>query len=608
MNVSWVYASSGCNLSDLQLLSEKGLVILGESEIWRDPLTEIEIKSEAIPRLTGEQETAWETLSAGIQASSRGENTRPFLLHGITGSGKTELYMRAVSETLHQGRQAIVLVPEIALTPQTIRRFMARFPGRVGLTHSQLSPGERYDTWRRVRDGLIDIIIGPRSALFSPLPRPGIIVADECHDESYYQDESAPFFNSITAALAYAEITGSTILLGSATPDVSQHYRARKEGWHELTLTSRIPISKNGRPPASQENPSDSQPNNRSGFLQLPTVKVVDMRQELMRGNRTIFSGDLQQALKEILKAGQQAILFLNRRGSATYVFCRDCGFVIRCPNCEIPLIFHSQEDRLICHTCNYQRKMPAVCPECGGRHIRQYGTGTEKVEEELIKLFPGVSTLRWDYETTRQKGAHDLILSHFSHHQADVLIGTQMLAKGLDFPLVTLVGVILADVGLNLPDYRSAERTFQLLTQVAGRAGRSPLGGQAIFQTYMPDHYAIQAAARHDVNGFYNKELEYRRLLKLPPFYRMLRMEYRHLQETSAEASSREMADQLLEWIREGNHHATEIIGPAPCFFYRQNRYYRWQIVLRGPNPVEVIRGKRLPDWRVEVDPPNLL
>lgn len=251
---------------------------------------------------------------------------------------------------------------------------------------------------------------------------------------------------------------------------------------------------------------------------------------------------------------------------------------------------------------------MPLSCPQCGGKHIRQYGTGTEKVEQEIAQLFPNVRTLRWDYETTRQKGAHDIILSHFSRQQADILIGTQMLAKGLDLPMVTLVGVILADVGLNLPDYRSAERTFQLLTQVAGRAGRSPLGGQAIFQTYMPEHYAIQAAARHDVNGFYRKELEYRRMLKMPPFYRLVRMEYRDLQESIAEEAARKMAQELHEWIQEGKHHATEIIGPAPCFFYRRNRYYRWQIILRGPDPVEIFQGKHLPDWRLEVDPPNLL
>ena len=607
-NVAWVYASTGCNLSDLKFLAEKGLVILSESEIWRDPLSEIEVKPDPIPTLTFEQDAAWEMIRAGLEAAANREKIKPYLLHGVTGSGKTEIYIRAVSETLRQGRQAIVLVPEISITPQIIRRFMSRFPGRVGLTHSQLSAGERYDTWRRVRDGLIDIVIGPRSALFSPLPRLGLIVVDECHDESYYQDEMPPYFHCVSAAIACAQITNSIIILGSATPDVTQYQTARKEGWQQLQLKSRIAAHKGVTNPVNGVTSTDKPPIDNQEFLRLPPVKIIDMRQELKNGNRTIFSLALQQAIAEVLQAGQQTILYLNRRGSATYVFCRSCGFTLRCPNCETPLIFHNQESRLICHTCNYRRQMPKICPECGLTQIRQFGSGTEKVEEELIKQFPGAKTLRWDYETTRQKGAHDIILSHFINHRADVLIGTQMLAKGLDLPLVTLVGVILADVGLNLPDYRSGERTFQLLTQVAGRAGRSPLGGRVIFQTYQPEHYIIQASAHHDVFGFYQKELEYRRLIKMPPFYRLLRMEYRHMQQSAAEEAAKKMADQVASWIVLGNHHGTEIIGPAPCFFYRQNRYYRWQIILRGPNPVEILEGRPLGDWRVMVDPPNLL
>jgi primosomal protein N' (replication factor Y) len=342
--------------------------------------------------------------------------------------------------------------------------------------------------------------------------------------------------------------------------------------------------------------------------LPLPPVRLVDMRNELKEGNRTIFSRALQNALSETLSLNQQAILFLNRRGSATYIFCRDCGYVLRCPRCDFPLTFHSDENALLCHTCNYRRQLPAKCPQCGGTSIRQYGTGTEKVEADLLELFPQAHTLRYDYETTRQKGAHELLLAHFYNHRADVLIGTQMLAKGLDLPLVTLVGVVLADIGLNLPDYRAGERAFQVLTQVAGRAGRSPLGGQVIMQTFQPDHYAIQAAASHDYAGFYRQELAYRQRLGYPPFSHLARLEYRAAKADEAEAEAQKMAAQAAHWIEEGAFTATDIIGPVPCYFTRIAGYYRWQVILRGPNVAAVLRGKPLGGWRVEIDPPSLL
>jgi primosomal protein N' (replication factor Y) len=332
------------------------------------------------------------------------------------------------------------------------------------------------------------------------------------------------------------------------------------------------------------------------------------MRQELKAGNRTIFSRELQESLQAVLGHHQQAILFLNRRGTATYVFCRQCGYSLKCPRCDLPLTFHSGEENLVCHTCNYRRQMPKQCPQCGSAQIRQFGTGTEKVEQDIQALFPGVHTLRWDAETTRQKGAHDILLQAFMNHQADILIGTQMLAKGLDLPLVTLVGVVLADVGLQLPDYNAGERTFQLLTQVAGRAGRSLLGGKVILQTFQPDHYAIRAASMHDYTGFYRQELEYRKRLRYPPFTRLARLEYRHADGAQAESAARSMASQVERWIREGDFRGTEIIGPVPCFFGRQNGLYRWQVVLRGPNPVNVLRGRPLGDWRVEVNPVSLL
>jgi primosomal protein N' (replication factor Y) len=332
------------------------------------------------------------------------------------------------------------------------------------------------------------------------------------------------------------------------------------------------------------------------------------MRLELKAGNRTIFSRDLQAALRETLELHQQAILFLNRRGTATYVFCRQCGYSLKCPRCDLPLTFHSDENGLVCHTCNYRRQMPKTCPQCNSPQIRQFGTGTEKVESDVQALFPGARILRWDAETTRQKGAHDILLQAFLNHQADILVGTQMLAKGLDLPLVTLVGVVLADVSLQLPDYTAGERAFQLLTQVAGRAGRSPLGGKVILQTFQPDHYAIRAAALHDYAGFYHQELEHRKRLRYPPFVRLARLETRNANAAKAETDARAMARQIQGWIHEGDHRGTEIIGPVPCFFSRQNGLYRWQIVLRSPDPAAVLRGRALGDWRLEIDPVNLL
>ncbi|MGW8224316.1 MAG: replication restart helicase PriA, partial [Anaerolineales bacterium] len=374
---------------------------------------------------------------------------------------------------------------------------------------------------------------------------------------------------------------------------------------------------------ASHYRPLDHQ----AETIDLPPVKIIDMRAELKSGNRSIFSRALRESINQVLQDNQQAILFLNRRGTATYIFCRDCGHSLQCPRCDNPLTYHRPSQalnnilpsagsaeqvipspELICHHCGYRRKMPHTCPNCGSLHIRQYGTGTERVESDLQALFPGIRTLRWDYETTRKKGAHEIILAHFQAQRADVLIGTQMLAKGLDLPLVTLVGVVLADVGLNLPDFHAPERTFQILTQVAGRAGRSPLGGQVVLQTYQPEHYVIQAAARHDFQSFYQQELEKRRQIGYPPFNQLVRLEFRHPKADRAEKSARELAQKIQEWLIAGKRSATHMIGPVPPFFARLKGEYRWQIILRGPDPRSLLRGRQLKDWRIEVNPPNLL
>lgn len=606
VNVSWVYAESGCNLADLEILEERGLIRLFESEIFRDPLERVEKRTEnrglesSEVTLTQEQEAALEEITAALTAL-RSPLSNNFLLHGVTGSGKTEIYIRAAQETIKREKQVIVLVPEIALTPQIVRRFLARFPGQVGLVHSKLSEGERYDTWRRAREGKLKIVIGPRSALFAPLPNIGLIVADECHDASYYQSEP-PFYHAVTAAQEYARLCGAVFVMGSATPTIEQRF-------HSTPL----------RPPSFPEKMGGisrllSLPQ-RVADSQLPPVSIVDMRAELKSGNRGIFSRALSEALAETLSRGEQAILFLNRRGTATYVFCRDCGTTLKCPNCDTPLTYHADlrdtrhpsPDTLLCHRCGYTRNMPKKCAVCGSAQIRQYGLGSEKVEGETQAMFPQARTLRWDWETTRQKDAHEIILTHFANHQADVLIGTQMLAKGLDLPLVTLVGIVLADVGLNLPDPFASERTFQLLTQVAGRAGRSARGGQAILQTFAPDHYVIQSAARHDVDGFQKLEAEYRRQLGYPPFGRAARLEFRHRDAARAESEAKRVL-QILAGKIEAERRTQTVASAVPCFFAKMDGWYRWQVLLRGPDPVSLLRGLRLDEWRVETEPISLL
>ncbi|MBX3048108.1 MAG: primosomal protein N' [Anaerolineales bacterium] len=616
MDSEWLLAESGATAADLTYLNKRGWLRLGSRESLRDPLADAVPEAGLEPKLTPKQAAVWEAIHKAIAASAS-KHATPFLLYGVTGSGKTEIYLQAVSRVLAQGRSAIVLVPEISLTPQTAGRFLARFPGQVGLVHSQLSEGERYDTWRLAREGKLRVIVGARSALFAPLADIGLIVVDEEHDESYYEAGQLPHYHARQAAVAYAQLAGAVCLLGSATPDLDSYTRTQRGGWQLLELPERVRAHRGAaRSPQPEE-----------GALALPPVEIVDMRSELRGGNRSIFSRRLQAALEETLAAGQQAILFLNRRGSATYVFCRDCGYVLRCPNCDIPLTQHFESTpskrtgeekrealnqpsfaRLICHHCNYSRQSPQACPNCASSQIRYYGTGTESVEAEVGKLLPGARVLRWDRSTAARKGAHEQILQTFSRGGADVLVGTQMLAKGLDLPRVTLVGMVLADVGLNLPDYRAAERSFQLLTQVAGRAGRSPLGGRVVLQTFQPEHYAIQAAAQHDYAAFYAQESERRRELRYPPFAQLLRLEYRHAEAQKAEDEAMALGAVIEGWLEKEQRSSTQMTGPAPCFFARRNREYRWHILLRGPDPASLLRQRLPAGWRVEVNPPNVL
>ncbi len=595
VNVSWVYAESGCSLADLQELAERQLITLMETEVWRDPLQHFEEASSKRGEIvfSEEQAAAWKQIEAGVREAADGRKIKPFLLQGVTGSGKTEIYIRAACETVECGRQAIILVPEISLTPQTVQRFLERFPGQTGLIHSRLSDGERYDTWRRTRLGKLKVIIGPRSALFAPLPNVGLIVVDECHDASYYQSDP-PFYNATRAAQAYADINAALCILGSATPSIVQRYQADMGRTVRLQLAQRIG-------PRAVDGAAEK--------LEMPAVQVVDMREELKAGNLGILSRELRQALERTLKQGEQAILFMNRRGSATYVFCRECGYAMKCPRCDTPLTYHAaQGETLQCHRCGYARQMTRKCPQCGKLSMRAYGLGTEKVEAEVQREFPKARTLRWDWETTREKNAHEVILGHFAAGRADVLIGTQMLAKGLDLPRVTLVGMVLADAGLFRPDPYATERVFQVLTQVAGRAGRRALGGRAILQTFEPEHYAIRAAAAQDVEEFYREEAAQRRRLGYPPFAGMMRLEVRHSDARRAEQEAQGLAAKIRRQVQAEKRKAVNLLGPAPCFYGRLEGKYRWQIVLRGADLRTLLPERLSPNWRIEVDPVSLL
>ncbi len=594
-------------------LVERDLLRSAEREVRRDPLAGREFVSTVPPKFTLDQEVAWQQISNGLESI----DSRVFLLHGVTGSGKTEIYLRTLAAVLEQGGQGIVLVPEIALTPQTIRRFAARFPDRLAVLHSKLSAGERYDEWRRIREGLVDVVIGPMSAIFAPLPRLRLIVVDEEHEWTYKHQEM-PCYHARDVAVKLGELTKAVVILGSATPDIISYYRAQRGDYTLLELPQRIMGHQRGI--EEQEEKLHIQGHQGrvkvlgpgyedARYMDLPPVHVVDLRAELRAGNRSPFSRELQQAMQVALAAGEQIILFLNRRGAATFVMCRDCGYVVKCPGCDVPLTYHTDGEYLLCHRCSFQCSVPRVCPDCGSKRIKFFGIGTQKVQEIVHRLFPQARVLRWDRDVTGGKGAHEQILTKFVNHKADVLIGTQMVAKGLDLPLVTLVGVVTADTALRLPDFRASERTFQLLAQVAGRAGRSILGGKVIIQTYAPQHFCIQAASRHDFGGFYQQEVEFRRKQSYPPFSRLAKLVFSHRNAERCETEAEKLRRALRGRMARQGIANLDIIGPVPCFVARIRGRYRWQIILRGPDPTRVLEGYYLPlGWRVDVDPVSLL
>ncbi|MCA9950314.1 MAG: primosomal protein N', partial [Anaerolineales bacterium] len=492
-----------------------------------------------------------------------------------------------------------------------------RFPGRVALLHSRLSDGERYDTWRRARQGLFDIVVGPRSALFTPLPNLGVIIVDEEHDASYKQTAPVPppYYHARETAVAAAHITQATIIMGSATPDVVSYHRAQGGEYQLLELPRRVMghrqridsqaqrLQINSHYQQQTSDPDDAL------TIPLPPIQVVDLRQELRAGNRSIFSRALETAITETLERGEQIILFLNRRGTASFVMCRDCGHVVKCPRCNMPLTYHRPRMMLVCHHCGRQEPSPQNCPQCGSKRIKFFGLGTEQVETLVQQRWPQVRITRWDRDTTAGKNSHDTLLAGFINQEADILVGTQMIAKGLDLPLVTLVGVISADVSLGLPDYYTGERAFQVLAQVAGRAGRGLLGGRVIIQTYQPEHYAIQAAAEHDFVTFYLEEIRFRTQYMLPPFRRMAKLVLIDPINDRGEREAQKLKRGLMLHIREKALAATEIIGPVPPFFNRIDGRYRWQIIIRAPDPTNLLADFPIPQaWIVDIDPVSTL
>ena len=488
------------------------------------------------------------------------EGKGQFLLHGVTGSGKTEIYLACARRALAQGKGVIILVPEIALTPQMVARFTGAFGELSAVLHSRLSAGERLDEWQRIRQGEARVVIGARSAIFAPIRSLGLVVVDEEH-ESSYASEHRPCYNAIDVAKERCRREGAVLILGSATPSL-EHYRQAQEGELTLLRLSHRAVATGG----------------------LPRVELVDMRRELECGNRSMISGPLYSALKDCLSRDEQALLFMNRRGYASFVSCRSCGHVVTCDLCDLSMTYHKGQNRLMCHYCGATEPIPEVCPKCGSRAIRYFGGGTQKVEEEIDRLFPGVKTLRMDADTTAGKEGHLKIYEAFRDQQAQVLIGTQMIAKGLDFPMVTVVGVIAADQTLFMPDYRSAERTFQLVAQVAGRAGRAQRPGRVVVQCYTPDHYALLAAANHDYEGFYRKEIEIRKADAFPPFTRFLRLVFSHEDEDSCRQDMEQALKQLRAQVDSHPQWKSSILmlegTPAPLT--RIRALYRYQILMK--------------------------
>ena len=544
---------TGVSKAIMKTLVKNGYIEIYEKQIIRNPFINKKIEKSQKLNLTKEQKQAYDKIETAIEDKMNAE----YLLFGITGSGKTEIYLQLIEKVLKEDRSSIVLVPEISLTPQMVNRFISRFgEDTVAILHSKLSTGERFDEWNKINEGKAKIVIGARSAIFAPAKNLGLIIIDEEHDSSY-KSEGAPRYDAKEVASKIAIQNSCPLLLGSATPDMKSYYKALKGEIELIELTRRA-------------NKSD-----------LPKVEIIDLREELASGNRTMISGRLYEEIETNLKNKHQTILFLNRRGYSTFVMCRDCGYTVKCKNCNITMTYHLNQDKLKCHYCGYEEKKVTTCPNCESKNIKYFGTGTQKLEEEIKKLFPNASTIRMDIDTVTKKNSHEEILDKFKNENIDILIGTQMVVKGHHFPNVTLVGVIAADSSLNIEDFRSNERTFQIITQVAGRAGREELPGNVIIQTYNPDSVAIDFAAEQDYKKFYNAEIGIRKQLKYPPFCDIMVIGINGKDEKNVIKTSKQIHKYLKDRI------INEKIGvllysPVPAPIDKVKNRYRWRMIIK--------------------------
>lgn len=539
------------NTSDASIKSliSKGILVEEYKEVYRDPYQDRHFEKTKALLLNNEQQNA----IAPILSSVENEEHHVFLMYGVTGSGKTEVYLQSIEAVLNNGKEAIVLVPEISLTPQMVNRFKGRFGSKVAVLHSGLSTGEKYDEWRKIQRKEVQLVVGARSAIFAPFENLGMIIIDEEHESSYKQEEN-PRYHARDVAIYRAKLHQCPVVLGSATPTLETFARAQKGVYKLLTLKERV--------------------NKRS----MPSVEIIDMREELRSGNRTMFSTSLIEKLTNRLEKREQSVLFLNKRGYSSFVMCRDCGFVIQCPHCDISLTYHRYGQQLKCHYCGHDEHMPNVCPECQSEHIRFFGTGTQRVEEELLKVLPEARIIRMDVDTTGRKGAHEKLLTKFGNKEADILLGTQMIAKGLDFPDVTLVGVLTADTMLHLPDFRAAEKTFQLLTQVSGRAGRHELPGEVVIQTYTPENYSIQLASMYDYDSFYEQEMFLRKSHAYPPYYFLALVTVSHPEITKVVS----VTDKIVQFLRRNVSNDSKILGPVASPIPRIKDRYRYQCMVK--------------------------
>ncbi|MGI8926800.1 MAG: replication restart helicase PriA [Tepidiformaceae bacterium] len=584
--LSWA-REAGAQAGHIRRLAVEGWLRDYEARVQRSPLQGHEFAQRPPLVLTGEQEVA----AAAIAAA---EGT--YLLQGVTGSGKTEVYLDLVRRALEAGRGAILLVPEIALTPQAIRRYGERFGETLTVLHSGLSAGELYDQWYRIQRGESRLVLGSRSALFAPVRNLGLVVLDEEHEWSYKQADPQPRYHAREAAEELCRRTHATLVLGSATPDIVTYHRAEVGYVTRVELRERVSPGEDG--------------STRQG--EMPLISVVDMREELKGGNRGVFSLPLRRALLSALRAGEQSILFVNRRGSARFMLCRDCGHLPLCPSCEVAMgldLSDPHHPRVSCHACGRGRRLEDRCPKCDGGRYRPFGVGTQRIEQEARLAFPGARIARWDSDIASKKGSHERIVNALEAREIDVLVGTQMLAKGLDLPGMTVVGVVDADVGLSLPDYHAQERTFQLLSQVAGRAGRRDRAGRVYIQTYDPEAPPIQCAAQSDYRAFYDYEIAHRRRAGYPPFARLARLVYHSTnREHGLQEASRVAADLRLRRDAAGRAEP-DVLGPTPAYIARVRGQYRWQLLLRGKEPGSLVARVRLGQgWSVDIDPASLL